>query len=52
MDSRPNRNNKVAFSNLSGAVWMGPKFDPLYFCGGFISYIGYFGTFAGLNIVN
>ena len=24
VDGRPNRNNKVAFSNLSGIVWTGP----------------------------
>ena len=27
MDGRPKRNNKVAFSDLSGLVWTGPYFQ-------------------------
>ena len=27
VDGRPNRKNKVAFSNLFGVVWAGPKIN-------------------------
>ena len=39
VDGRRIRNNKVAFSNLSGIVWTGPKFQ-------FIFQVSYYSTFT------
>ena len=37
MDGRRIRNNKVAFSNLSGIVWTGPQLPTSFFAMGIIS---------------